>query len=93
MSQIVNARGIVTSFRRGRSRTHEGQILCKIDGFDNRKTAALLIGHEVEWTSPTGVGIRGKITRTHGVKGCVRVRLESKGLPGNAIGQSVSIVK
>jgi large subunit ribosomal protein L35Ae len=95
MSQltIIQSKGTITSFKRGRSRVHESIILCKIDGFDNRKTAALLIGHEVEWTSETGSRIRAKITRTHGVKGVVRAHIADKGIPGKAIGSPIVVVK
>nr|MDO8110300.1 50S ribosomal protein L35ae [Candidatus Sigynarchaeota archaeon] len=90
---IIKTHGVITSFRRGRSRQHETQILCKFDGYDNAKTASKLIGHELEWVSPTGLPIRGKITRTHGIKGVVRVQLGEKGMPGQAIGHPVTIIK
>ncbi len=80
-------------FKRGRSRVHESTILCKIDGFDNRRAAAVLIGHWIEWTSETGLKIRAKIARVHGVKGVVRAHLPAKGIPGNALGSSIVVVK
>ncbi|NMC07780.1 MAG: 50S ribosomal protein L35ae [Candidatus Lokiarchaeota archaeon] len=81
------------AFKRGRSRVHESTILCKIDGFDSRKAAAALIGHWVEWTSETGLKIRAKITRVHGVKGVVRAHLPAKGIPGKALGSPIIVVK
>ena len=91
---IVKARGVIMSFRRGRARTHETQVLCKFTGFDDAKSASKLIGHEMEWTSPMGIAIRGRITKTHGIKGVVRVQL-SRGhaLPGQSLGNIVTIVK
>ncbi|MEX2683885.1 MAG: 50S ribosomal protein L35ae [Candidatus Sigynarchaeota archaeon] len=93
MSAIVQSKGVITSFKRGRSRVHESIILCKIDGFDDRKAAAALIGHWIEWTSETGKTIRAKITRVHGVKGVVRARLPGPGIPGSAIGSPIIVVK
>jgi ribosomal protein L35AE/L33A len=93
MSTIIQSKGVITSFKRGRARVHESIILCKIDGFDNRKAAAALIGHWVEWTSETGIKIRAKITRVHGVNGCVRAHLQDKGIPGKAIGSPIIVVK
>lgn len=93
MTNIINATGIITSYRRSKYRIHPRQILCKFDGFDSHKTASALIGHEVEWRSETGRSIRGVITRTHGKNGVVRVQLNQKGVPGQAIGSDVHITK
>ena len=91
---IIKARGVIMSFRRGRSRTHETQVLCKFSGFNDAKAASKLIGHEMEWVSPMGTAIRGNITKTHGVKGVVRVQLtRNNGLPGQSLGNLVTIVK
>ena len=90
---IISTRGIIMSFRRGRARTHETQILCKFNEYDNANEASKLIGHEMEWVTPTGAAIRGKITRTHGVKGVVRIQLTGRGMPGQALGHLVTIIK
>ncbi len=90
---IINSVGIITSYRRGRHRIYPQQILCKFQGFDSDKDASQLIGHQIEWFSKTGISHRGTITRVHGRKGVVRVQLASKGLPGDAIGQDIKIVK
>ena len=93
MSIIKHAKGIITSYRRGRHRVHPTQVLCKFSGFDDAASAAKLIGHEMEWISEHGTSIKGKITRTHGDNGVVRVQLLGKGLPGQAIGTGITIVK
>jgi ribosomal protein L35AE/L33A len=91
---IIKARGVIMSFRRGRSRTHETQVLCKFTGFDDAKAASKLIGHEMQWMSPMGTAIRGTITKTHGVKGVVRIQLvRGGGLPGQSLGNLVTIIK
>ncbi|MHA1794436.1 MAG: 50S ribosomal protein L35ae [Promethearchaeota archaeon] len=94
MSQLIKgSTGVITSYRRGKHRIHPKQILCKINGFDSKNDASRLIGHEIEWISETGKAIRGIITRTHGNNGVVRVKLKKKGIPGQAIGMPVKIVK
>ena len=90
---IKGTSGIITSYRRGMHRMHPSQILCKFDDFDTYKTASKLIGHEIEWMSETGKSIRGKVTRVHGKKGVVRVQMKNKGVPGQAIGAKVIIIK
>ena len=93
-TMVIKARGVIMAFRRGRSRTHETQVLCKFSGFDDAKAASKLIGHEMEWVSPMGTAIRGWITKTHGIKGVVRVQLaRGSGLPGQSLGNLVTIVK
>lgn len=94
MANIIKGTpGIITSYRRGKHRIHPTQILCKFDDFDTDKAASTLIGHEIEWLSETGRSIRGKVTRVHGKKGVVRVKLHNKGVPGQAIGTKVTIIK
>ena len=93
MATIINAKGIITSYRRSRHKIHPTQILCKFNGFDSNTNASQLIGHELAWTSKTGKLIRGKITKTHGKNGVVRVKLIDQGIPGQAIGDQVKIVK
>ena len=58
--------------------------------YNSDKEAAKLIGKKVIWITKTGKYIIGKITRTHGRNGVVRVRF-NKGLPGDAIGTTVII--
>nr|MDO8117814.1 50S ribosomal protein L35ae [Candidatus Sigynarchaeota archaeon] len=90
---IINSPGIITSYRRGRHRIYPQQLLCKFQGFDSDKEASQLIGHEMEWISNNGASYRGTITRVHGRKGVVRVQLSTKGVPGDAIGQDIKIIK
>ena len=48
------------------------------------------VGKEVEWKSPAGKVIKGKISSAHGSKGVVRAIFE-RGLPGQAVTMEVSI--
>ena len=80
----------IIQFRRGRHIIHEKHFLIEIDESKNREDAKKFIGKEVEWKSPTGKIIKGKISSAHGNKGVVRAIFE-KGLPGQAITTSVEI--
>ena len=86
---IKGQKGLITSYRRGRHTVKNKQMLIKF-AYDSDKEAAKLIGKEVIWETKTGKFIPGKIVRTHGKKGIVRVRFE-KGLPGESIGTNVII--
>lgn len=83
-------KGRVIQFRRGRHTIHERHFLIEIPDVQTRKNAEKFIGKNVEWKSPAGKIIKGKISSAHGNKGVVRVIFE-KGLPGQAITTSVEI--
>ena len=53
--------------------------------------AKKLAGKEVEWKSPAGKLITGKISDAHGNNGLVRAIFE-KGLPGQAVSTEVEII-
>jgi len=82
-------KGIVVQFRRGRHRIHEKHYLLDI-GMKNREEAKKTIGKIVEWKSPAGKVISGKISDAHGNKGIVRAIFES-GLPGQAVSTDIEI--
>jgi large subunit ribosomal protein L35Ae len=83
-------KGKVIQFRRGRHTVTERHFLIEIDGVKNKKDTEKFIGKEVEWKSPAGKIIKGKIAAAHGKKGVVRAIFE-KGLPGQAITTKVEI--
>ncbi|MCK5149455.1 50S ribosomal protein L35ae [Candidatus Pacearchaeota archaeon] len=80
----------VIQFRRGRHTIHERHFLIEIEGTETRKDAGKFVGKSVEWKSPAGKIIKGKISSAHGNKGVVRAIFE-KGLPGQAVTTSVEI--
>ena len=80
----------VVQFRRGRKTVHEKHFLIEIEDIKNRQKASELVGKDVEWKSPAGKVIKGKIVSPHGNKGVVRAIFE-KGLPGQSIGTEVEI--
>jgi len=82
-------KGIVIQFRRGRHTIHERHFLLDF-GFKTKEEASKSKGKEVEWKSPAGKLIRGKISSSHGNSGLVRAIFE-KGLPGQAIGTEIEL--
>ncbi len=82
-------RAIVIQFRRGRKRIHERHYILDV-GVKAREEAEKFIGKEVEWKSPSGKVIKGKIASSHGNKGLVRAIFE-KGLPGQAINTEIEV--
>ncbi len=80
----------IIQFRRGRKTIVERHFLIEIKGVSTRKEAEKFVGKEVEWTSPAGKIIKGKISAPHGGKGAVRAIFE-KGLPGQAVTTGVKI--
>jgi len=73
----------VISFRRSLKRIHKRHFILDV-GSKNKEEAAKFVGKEVEWKSPAGKILKGKISGSHGNKGMVRAIFE-KGLPGQAI--------
>ncbi len=82
--------GKVVQFRRGRHTLTEKHMLIEVEGIDSKEKAAELVGKAVEWKSPAGKLIKGKVSGAHGNKGVVRAIFE-KGLPGQSIGTDVDI--
>lgn len=85
---MVNAK--VIQFRRGKRTIHEKHFLIEIEGSKSREDAEKFVGKNVEWKSPAGKIIKGKIASAHGNKGVVRAIFE-KGLPGQAVATNVEV--
>jgi len=58
--------------------------LIEIHGVNSREEAEKFVGKDVEWKSPGGRIIHGKIAAAHGKKGVIRAIFEI-GLPGQAL--------
>ncbi|MDP3966149.1 MAG: 50S ribosomal protein L35ae [archaeon] len=84
------ATGKVIQFRRGRHVIHEKHFLIEVPGVDSKEKATKLVGKAVEWKSPAGKVIKGKVSGSHGAKGVIRAIFE-KGLPGQAVTTEVKI--
>lgn len=85
---MINAK--VIQFRRGKRTIHEKHFLIEIEGSKSREDAEKFVGKNVEWKSPAGKIIKGKIASAHGNKGVVRAIFE-KGLPGQAVATNVEV--
>lgn len=83
-------KGKVIQFRRGRHTITERHFLVEVDGVSNRDGAQKLVGKAVEWKSPAGKIILGRVSGAHGSKGVVRAIFE-RGLPGQAITTGVEV--
>ncbi len=83
-------KGKVIQFRRGRRTFHKRHFLIEIPGSKNKENAKKFVGKQLEWKSPAGKIIKGKISATHGNNGVVRAIFEI-GLPGQAITTGVEI--
>ena len=82
-------KGIVVQFRRSRKVIKEKHYLLDF-GATSREEAKKMTGKIVEWKTPSGKIIKGKISDAHGNKGLVRAIFE-KGLPGQAITTDIEI--
>lgn len=83
-------KGRVLQFRRGNHTVHERQFLIEVSGVKTKEEADKFAGKEVEWKSPAGRIIKGKVSAAHGNNGVMRAIFE-KGLPGQAITTEVEI--
>lgn len=82
-------KAMVVQFRRGRKTYKPRHFILDI-GAKNRTDANKFVGKDVEWKSPAGKIIKGKIASPHGNKGMVRAIFE-KGLPGQAVTTDVEV--
>ncbi|MBI2042852.1 50S ribosomal protein L35ae [Candidatus Pacearchaeota archaeon] len=82
--------GKVIQFRRGRHTIHERHFLVELEGVSKKSEAEKFVGRILEWKSPAGKIIKGKIAAAHGNKGIVRAIFE-KGLPGQSITTKVEV--
>jgi len=91
--ELLGLEGVISNYRRGRHTVHPKQCILIFPNIKTRKEANKLIGRIVIWTSPTGKDLRGLITRAHGNSGAVRAHFKKAGVPGQALGTKVKIVK
>ena len=82
--------GLILNFRGGRHTQNNYEMIIKVSGIDSKTKAEKLVNKSVEWTSPSGKAIKGKIIKAHGNKGAVRARFE-KGMPGQSISTKVKV--
>lgn len=82
--------GLILNFRGGRHTQKNDEMIIKVSGIDSKTKAGKLVGKKVEWVTPSGKKIIGKIMKAHGNKGAVKAKFE-KGMPGQSISTKVNV--
>lgn len=82
--------GVIIDFRGGKRTQINHHMIVKPREMKKRADVAKLLNKAVEWKSPAGKIIKGKVSSPHGNSGAIRVIFE-KGMPGQSIGQKVTI--
>lgn len=85
--------GAISNYKRGRHTVHPKHCILVFPTIKTRKEANKLVGRTVLWVSPTGKDMKGTITRAHGNSGAVRAHFKKAGLPGQALGTKIKIIK
>ena len=91
--EILGMEGIVSNYKRGRHTVHLKHCIIVFPDIKTRKEANNIIGRTVVWISPSGKELKGVVNRAHGNNGAVRAHFKKAGLPGQALGQKVKIIK
>lgn len=91
--EIMGMEGRIANYRQGRHTIKLKQCILDFPGINTRKEANRLVGRTVAWYSSTGKELKGRITRAHGNSGAVRALFKEKGLPGQALGEKITIIK
>ncbi len=81
---------IFVNYSGGRHTLQNKQILIQIETVNDEKKAAQYIGKKVRWQSPSGTIFVGKILNVRGGNGVLKAVFK-KGLPGQAIGQELTV--
>jgi len=92
-TMIIGMEGRIVNYRRSRHIIHPKQCILVFPNINKRKEANKLIGKTVAWYSPSGKELKGQITRAHGNNGAVRAYFKKAGLPGQALGEKIKIIK
>lgn len=91
--EILGMEGTISNYKRGRHTVHPKHCIIVFPDIKNKNDANKLIGRLVVWTSSTGKDLKGTITRAHGNHGAVRAHFKKAGVPGQALGTKVKIIK
>ncbi|MFX1410641.1 MAG: 50S ribosomal protein L35ae [Promethearchaeota archaeon] len=91
--ELLGMEGVISNYRRGRHTVHPKQCILVFPKIKTKKGANKLVGRTVVWTTSTGKDLKGVITRAHGNKGAVRAHFKKAGVPGQALGTKVKIIK
>jgi ribosomal protein L35AE/L33A len=91
--ELLGMEGIISNYKRGRYTLHQKHCIIVFPDIKTRKEANKLIGRLVVWTSSSGKQLKGVITRAHGNNGAVRAHFKKAGVPGQALGTKIKIIK
>jgi len=81
----------IVNYRGGRHTQKTNELVLSVEGVGSKEEAKKILKKKVEWTTPSGKKISGKVSKVHGNKGCVLARFE-KGMPGQALGTPVEVL-
>lgn len=90
---ILGMEGVISNYKRGRHTVHQKHCILVFSNIQSRKEANKLIGRTVVWKSSSGKELKGVITRAHGNSGAVRAHFKKAGVPGQALGTKIKIIK
>lgn len=90
---LLGMEGNISNYKRGRHTLHPKHCILVFPSIKTRNNANKLIGRTVMWVSPSGKEMKGIITRAHGNSGAVRAHFKKAGLPGQALGEKIKIIK
>jgi ribosomal protein L35AE/L33A len=90
---LLGIEGTVSNYKMGRHTLHPKHCILVFPNINSRKDANKLIGRTVLWESTSGKQLRGTIIRAHGNNGAVRAHFKNAGLPGQALGTKIKIIK
>ncbi|MHA1254167.1 MAG: 50S ribosomal protein L35ae [Promethearchaeota archaeon] len=91
--ELLGKEGVISNYRQGRHTIHPKQVILVFSNITTRKQANKIVGRTVVWKSPTGKELKGVINRAHGNNGAVRAHFKKAGVPGQALGHKVKIIK
>ena len=90
---VLGMEGVISNYKRGRHTVHQKHCILVFPNINTRKEANKLIGRTVVWITPTGKELKGVISRAHGNNGAVRAHFKKAGVPGQALGKPIKIIK
>jgi ribosomal protein L35AE/L33A len=91
--EILGMEGVISNYKRGRHTLHPKHCIIVFPSIKTRKDANKMVGRMVVWISSTGKELKGIIVRAQGNKGAVRAHFKKAGVPGQALGTAVKIIK
>jgi len=90
---ILGMEGVISNYKQGRHTIHLKHCIIVFPNVKTRKEANKLCGRTIVWVSSTGKELKAVITRAHGNSGAVRAHFKKAGVPGQALGTKIKIIK